>query len=134
VITEACVPQHACKELTGDYRSVGDARKMVRDTLAEWEITGTPAEDIELLVSELVTNAVVHGGPPVTLALYRYGHIVRGEVRDHGAMVPLIPRQPDAEATRGRGLHIVDFNADKWGADPLPGGGKVVWFLVSVTP
>ncbi|NUK04215.1 ATP-binding protein [Streptomyces lunaelactis] len=109
-----------------ERRSVPAARAFVRETIADWGL-GARADDVLLCVSELATNALVHGVPPgrgYRLRLWLYGDgLLRVEVHDSGDGQPSV-REPDGES--GRGLMLVDALADKWGVgerDP----GKIVW-------
>ena len=83
---------------------------------------------VELLVSELVTNAVVHASsaPRIEVQLSLRG--VRVEVFDEDPTMPA-HRIPDAGRPGGRGLHLLDQLASRWGAEPRE-DGKVVWFEV----
>ena len=85
-------------------------------------------EDAVLLVSELVTNSVLHGGPPVVVArrLRRRGPAGAGPGRLVGAAGPAA-RRPGDEG--GRGLALVDTLSSDWGVDPQP-DGKHVWFVL----
>jgi anti-sigma regulatory factor (Ser/Thr protein kinase) len=93
------------------------------------------AETLVLLVSELVTNAVVHTGCPAVLRLLLTGvcedagggpaGTVRLEVADSCDRAPA-PRRADDDATGGRGLALVDGLADRWGWCP-EGAGKRIW-------
>lgn len=82
--------------------------------------------DLPLLVSELVTNACVHGGDPMTLRLELNRTRVRVEVEDG---VPGWPgmQSPTDRDSGGRGLLIVDSLSHVWGIDQAAAGGKVVW-------
>ena len=82
--------------------------------------------DLPLLVSELVTNACVHGGDPVTLRLELSRTRVRVEVEDG---VPGWPgmQTPTDRDSGGRGLLIVDSLSHVWGIDHAAAGGKIVW-------
>lgn len=84
------------------------------------------AEIAALLVTELVTNAVVHARTEVTLRIQRHEAVVRFEVHD-GSPRSLAPRPADTGAADGRGLQLVDKLADAWGSDTDP-AGKTVWF------
>ena len=90
----------------------------------------TLVEDVELVVSELVANAVRHGAGTITLVLALLPDGVRVAVADQG---PGAPTLVDAglERTDGRGLALVDRLAAEWGVDRLPDGGKEVWCVVS---
>ena len=122
------VLEEASTRLSADPASARAARRFVRDALASAE-----SEDLEdtvtLLVSELVTNAVVHGGGEVEVLVRLLPGSVRVEVRDASAVAP-IPRVADDEDTSGRGLALVETLARRWGVDPVAGGGKAVWFEV----
>lgn len=87
-------------------------------------------DDAKLLVSELVTNAVLHGRPDITLRLRLGPPSIGFSVHDDGPSIPSdVASAPDPEATGGRGLMIVDQLASSWGvvvSDPPP--GKSVWF------
>ncbi|MFC6594288.1 ATP-binding protein [Kitasatospora paranensis] len=106
------------------------ARELVRRTLHEVlrdDGRGMPAavvDDAELAVSELVTNAVRHGGPPIALRLVVTDDRVSIEVRDGGNGHPVL-RRPDADAVSGRGLALVRAVAEEWGVRQ-DGAGKVV--------
>jgi anti-sigma regulatory factor (Ser/Thr protein kinase) len=85
--------------------------------------------EAELLVSEIVTNGLVHGDSDVFLCVRRYSHTVRVEVRDSNpcpAHAIVLPGTED-EAEGGRGLLIVSTLATAWGNSPS-GRGKTVWF------
>ncbi|MEV6958919.1 ATP-binding protein [Streptomyces sp. NPDC051207] len=90
--------------------------------LGEWE----RGDDVLLCVSELTTNALVHGVPPGRRFLLRMrhdGHGVRVEVHDSGDGVPRIADRADEG---GRGLLLVAALADRWGVGARS-PGKVVW-------
>lgn len=114
-----------------DRRSVGQAREFTREALTDWSVTDR-SDDVLLCVSELATNALLHGVPPgrgfqLRLAL---DGVLRVEVHDSGSGEV---RAPDIspESERGRGLLLLAAVADKWGVgDRNP--GKVVWCEFSV--
>ncbi|MDE3206938.1 MAG: SpoIIE family protein phosphatase [Acidobacteriota bacterium] len=76
-------------------------------------------------MSELATNAALHGDPPITVRVVRNGAL-RIEVEDSGRQAPILLRQ-GVDAMTGRGLSMVSRVVSRWGVDPLPSGGKVVW-------
>jgi anti-sigma regulatory factor (Ser/Thr protein kinase) len=86
-----------------------------------------------LLVSEVVTNAVLHARTPVTLTVEVADEVVRITVRDGSPVQPRIHAFAPTSAT-GRGLRLLDRLAKRWGvyADPAT-GGKVVWFELGET-
>ncbi|MFG3116780.1 ATP-binding protein [Streptomyces sp. NPDC048197] len=115
-----------------ERHSVALAREFTRTALADWDLKQR-AEDIVLCVSELATNALLHGVPPgrgyrLWLSLPEAARgTLRIEVHDSGGGEPCVPAAAvtgDAEA--GRGLLLVAALADAWGiGERLP--GKVVW-------
>ncbi len=107
--------------------AVREARSAVRTWLGERR-TADPdlLGDIVLSVSELTTNAVVHGLPPVWLGLRLSGSTLRVEVHDGSPDPPIPVVDADAMATRGRGMAIIAATADRYGVDP-DHGGKIVW-------
>ena len=116
--------------VAGDARTPTEARLFVTDTLASWGEDDL-ADVVELLVSELVTNVVVHTevAPRVSVRLGR--DIVHVEVFDADPTMPA-PRTPDRHATSGRGIPLVEMLSLDWGTTPVS-GGKVVWFDVART-
>ncbi|MEU9962419.1 SpoIIE family protein phosphatase [Streptomyces sp. NPDC050982] len=102
----------------------GRARRLARKALSRWGLEEL-TDSLELLVSEVVTNAVRYTSRPVTLRLLRTD-VLRCEVGDD---VPQLPRLRQARATDegGRGLYLVNKLARRWGATRLS-TGKVVWF------
>ena len=85
-------------------------------------------EDAVLLVSELVTNSVVHGGPPVIVAVDCDGDALQVRVRDGSPVLPARRTAGHGEEG-GRGLALVDTMSADWGVDPQP-DGKHVWFVL----
>ncbi|MBN0044965.1 ATP-binding protein [Streptomyces actuosus] len=119
-------------EIRPDPTEVGRARRWARSRLAGSGIeAGDPlAETLILLVSELVTNAVVHTGLPAVLRLSlpcvaAESAPVRLEVADGSGRAP-VPRCAGDDATGGRGLALVDGLADRWGWS-AEGAGKRIW-------
>ncbi|MGV9938832.1 ATP-binding protein [Streptomyces sp. NPDC003401] len=119
-------------EIRPDPAEVGRARRWARSRLAGSGIGADEplAETLILLVSELVTNAVVHTGCPAVLRLSlpdaEAGRTtVRLEVADGSGRAP-VPRCAGDEATGGRGLALVDGLADRWGWS-VEGHGKRIW-------
>jgi GAF domain-containing protein/anti-sigma regulatory factor (Ser/Thr protein kinase) len=117
--------------LTEEPDAVPTARRYVRDRLK-----GTPLEhrsdDAELIVTELVTNASLHGRPPIVLDVDVDEDRVRMEVGDSSAGAPVRPlRGP--EVMTGRGLLLVESFSDRWGLDRRD-EGKTVWAEVGLSP
>ncbi|WP_051969960.1 ATP-binding protein [Kitasatospora azatica] len=115
--------------VAADPAEVGRARQWVRARLLA--VGADPragyAETLVLVVSELVTNAVVHTGRPAVLRLLwpEGDRAVRVEVTDASGAAPL-PRHASGDATNGRGLELVDLLCERWGWYPH-GSGKLVW-------
>ncbi len=103
-----------------------EARHFVRDFLDDDD--GQLVSTVELLVSEMVTNAVLHttGAPTVDIQLTT--DVVRVEVYDDDPTLPEA-RTPDEASVGGRGLVLLENMAGRWGAEPID-GGKVVWFEI----
>nr|WP_202524025.1 ATP-binding protein [Kitasatospora sp. SID7827] len=118
-----------------DPAEVSRARRWVRDRLraAGIDQDSAVAETLVLVVSELVTNAVVHTGSPAVLRLLvpadpaAVPPAVRVEVADASRTAPA-PRHAgaDQDATNGRGLELVELLCERWGWYP-EGSGKRVW-------
>ncbi|MEV8530662.1 ATP-binding protein [Streptomyces sp. NPDC051211] len=131
--------------LPARYEAVRGARSFTRSTLGQWGLEDR-FDDVSLVVSELVTNALRHalpkdarGGeqdPPVRLHLMRWSTRLVCAVRDPSEDSPggcFSPEKTDenSDAESGRGLFLVDSYSDSWGWHPLAGRltGKVVWAL-----
>ncbi|MBP0456658.1 ATP-binding protein [Streptomyces montanisoli] len=110
------------------------AREFVRHALIIWGVPGR-GDDAELIVSELVANAVTHTsgadtgeGAVVEVRLRLCDACLRVEVWDAGDGEPGIPgRSDDAEAESGRGLFLVEALSRRWGSRLMTDHGKVVW-------
>ncbi|TXS49264.1 serine/threonine protein phosphatase [Streptomyces sp. uw30] len=105
-------------------QTAGQARRLTRRTLGEWGLDAL-VETTELLVSEIVANAVRFASRPITLRLL-HTDVLRCEVGDDS---PVVPRMRHAQLSDegGRGLFLVDQLAQRWGATRVS-TGKVVWF------
>lgn len=104
---------------------IGEARRFTRDQLKEWGLDSI-ADNAILMISELVTNAILHGGDGAVLTLLANDLKVRAEIRDSSPSLPVV-RKYSETATTGRGMVIVDALASDWGTYAVD-GGKVVWF------
>jgi anti-sigma regulatory factor (Ser/Thr protein kinase) len=126
-------PQHsAMTHLEADLAAPRRARMFVRERLERWRHPEL-VRDAELLVSELVTNAVMHSGEPhLTLRVDADREAVWVTVGDHSDG---LPRRMDAAPTdvTGRGLALVERLASDWGVDVTP-WGKEVWFVLAARP
>ncbi|MCH0540117.1 SpoIIE family protein phosphatase [Streptomyces sp. MUM 203J] len=121
-------------ESVGDWRlpreprSVGRARELARDRLAAWGLDPL-VDTVELLVSELVTNALRYGEGEIRLRLLRDRTLVC-EVWDAGFVQPR-RRRARAEDEGGRGLQLVGMLSAGWGSRRTP-RGKTVWFELAL--
>jgi anti-sigma regulatory factor (Ser/Thr protein kinase) len=101
------------------------ARRLLTTALRETGCADELIDRVVLVGSELVTNAVVHGGGSPKLRLSVLPDGARLEVHDNGAGLPEQPEQDDT-MTSGRGMLIVERSADSWGTEPDE-SGKWVW-------
>lgn len=112
-------------DLPHDLGSVRESRRFLRDVLGRWGL-GTMEDAAQLVVSELVTNAITHAASACQLRLARRPSTVRVEVVDTGAGIP-DPQPESPSGEHGRGMHIVTVLCLAWGTEVLAEGGKVVW-------
>jgi anti-sigma regulatory factor (Ser/Thr protein kinase)/PAS domain-containing protein len=112
--------------------AVMHARRFTARTLRAWKIA-EQADAVLLVVSELVTNALVHTQGAVRLELTHSADRVRVAVSDSSPRAPAKPVIVDWEATGGRGLLLVEATSASWGSVPV-GGGKQVWSEIVVPP
>lgn len=117
--------------LKRELTSVRQARRLVTTQLSDWNQTET-ADTAELLVSELVTNALRHTRGPLRLNLQIRSDRLRCEVEDTNSAGP-IRRTVDADAEDGRGMELLDMLADAWGGTRTA-TGKTVWFELTAKP
>jgi anti-sigma regulatory factor (Ser/Thr protein kinase) len=108
---------------------VGLARRLVSAHLIDWKINGETGEVTVLLVSELVTNAMRHGGAPIRLVADTTLSGVRVEVYDGNSDAFPAVRNIRPDAPGGRGLRLVEALADRWGTLEAD-DGKCVWFEI----
>ncbi|MFB9678073.1 ATP-binding protein [Streptosporangium vulgare] len=117
-----------CWDIPRDPATVGEARRMTRDTFTGWGLPSGFVDDAVLVVGELVANATVYGEEPIRLSPWGMAQGVCVRVTDHGSGWPR-PLDLGQDASHGRGLAIVEAPADRWGVVPVKagGGGKTVW-------
>ncbi|GII83883.1 hypothetical protein Ssi03_18730 [Sphaerisporangium siamense] len=120
--------------------SVHAARSYASGSLCGWGM-GDIAGDLELVVSELATNALRHGllldrrdaarraTEPIRMSMIRRDSLVTCAFADPGAAPPVM-RDPSPLEPGGMGLHIVESMSLRWGWHPLPPAGKVVWAVL----
>lgn len=118
--------------LPADTTAPSAARQAARQALARWRLAPL-ADSVLLAVSELVTNAVRHGRPPVHLSMRCCGRRLSVAVADRDADRLPSDSMPGMSAEGGRGLAIVQAVATKTGSRRDP-QGKVVWAEFDVEP
>jgi len=108
-----------------DLAHLGDAREHVARLAEAWGFGD--ATELEVVFSELVTNAIRHAGAAAVIECRLLGSgAFEVAVTDHGDGIPA-PVLPYEGATRGHGMRIVDSLSDTWGVRPGGAGGKTVW-------
>jgi anti-sigma regulatory factor (Ser/Thr protein kinase) len=118
-------------DLPASPRSVPAARRHARRTAREAGLPEDTSDVLHLLVSELVTNAVMHAGTDVRLHIVVTPDEIRVEVCDQAGLHPRL-RTHSVASTTGRGLRLLSALASSWGVDELPDGGKMVWAVLPV--
>ncbi|HYH12601.1 MAG TPA: ATP-binding protein, partial [Thermomicrobiales bacterium] len=139
VLAVSCMPKDTTRRatlaLSVDVRAPREARDFVREVLAEWGVGDELVDATQLCVSELVTNAVIHGGVDKALAL---------ELDDQGWLTALVHdsggagnvehlADEDFSLVSGRGLTLVEAMSDDWGTDSSQ-DGTTVWCELRVVP
>jgi PAS domain S-box-containing protein len=118
-------PQAAAHTLPAAPTSSRLARRITQDALRDFGLDEF-ADTAALLVSEVVTNALLHAGSEIRLQVLRRDDGIRIEVRDTSAVLPA-PKRHDDDSTTGRGLDLLEMLASSWGAEGR-NSGKIVWF------
>lgn len=114
-------------ELDGDPDAPARGRHAAEGVLSDWGCEGPAREDLLLVVSELVTNAVLHGAEPIVVTLVRDSERVRVEVTDADPDSSPYSSRVTKESVAGRGLSVVTRLAAAWGWRADPGARKTVW-------
>lgn len=133
-----CLPRIATRALSAEAGSVRAARDFTIATLRRWG-TAQSSQDIAVVVSELLTNALGHALPgpggtgprgSVRLGLLQQGRWVLCAVADPSKAAP-VPRTPGSLAEAGHGLQMICAFSDRWGYTTPSDAGKVVWAMFS---
>ncbi|MBU6531278.1 SpoIIE family protein phosphatase [Streptomyces sp. NPDC057245] len=111
--------------------AVRHARRFTRRTLRSWDVADDTIDGVLLIVSELVTNALVHTDGQVRLDLALIGARLRAAVADASPRTPVKPTSIGWEATGGRGILLVEAMSATWGTLPVS-GGKQVWSEIAL--
>jgi hypothetical protein len=129
-----CFPRIALRTPGLEPGSISAARHFTTLTLERWGLAQRE-DDVAVVVSEMLTNALQHGLPqvpshvdrPIRLGLMHAGPRIMAAVCDPSDQLP-VARDPGWLAENGRGLHVIACLADRWGSCTTPGqSGKVVW-------
>ena len=137
----ACFPGIATRSQGVDASRVHAARDFTISTLRRWGVAGR-CEDIAIVVSELLTNALRHASPrsggarsgwPIRLDLFQPGQCVVCAVADPSRTAP-VPERPGYFSETGRGLQVVAALSDQWGYTIPSDMGKVLWAMFSARP
>jgi anti-sigma regulatory factor (Ser/Thr protein kinase) len=122
----------AQRAFPGHPESVPTARHFVSNAVAD--VPKEIADRVALMVSELATNAIRHGGSDFEVLVELTSDELHVEIADSGEGSPTVHRALPLDAS-GRGLHIVESLSDKWGVRRATSGiGKTVWFTLSLAP
>ncbi|MCK9920981.1 ATP-binding protein [Frankia sp. AgPm24] len=131
--TTRCPPAtHILAELPYLPSAVPQARHVLREGMRLASIPEDVRSTAELLVSELVTNAVKYGEPPLWLFIEMRPGLIHASVSDTSTVLPQ-RRTADADAEGGRGLLVLDALAGSWGTVAAE-SGKYLWFDLPVPP
>lgn len=140
-VAVACRARIAMRALGADVGSVRAARTFTAATLRRWG-AAQRSQDITIVVSELLANALRHALPgpgdarnrrPIRLGLLQRRPWVLCAVADPSNAVP-VPQVPDSFAEGGRGLQMICALSDRWGYTSLGDSGKVVWAVFYSRP
>jgi anti-sigma regulatory factor (Ser/Thr protein kinase) len=119
------------RQFPHDPRSVTQARRFVTQSLEE--LPPDLRDAVEMMVSELATNCVLHTESDFTVDLEQVDDELHVEVSDNGRGRPVL-RPPDPTSISGRGLRTVELLSDAWGVRPHGDApGKTVWFRVTLS-
>ena len=106
--------------------AASSARRFV-SSVTEGIVDERRAHDLEVLVSEIVSNGILHAGTTMELVVSTSDDVVRVELVDQDSGAPVLRKAPGPDG--GYGLRIVAGLARRWGVDPHP-QGKTVWFEI----
>ncbi|GLW12525.1 hypothetical protein Misp01_76530 [Microtetraspora sp. NBRC 13810] len=129
----AADPATAAWSAPADPTAVGEARHLVAQFLTMWHLEELHTE-VTTTVSELVTNAVLHGCAPIAVTMIRSGRFLRVQVADSSPAWNLPAGTATLEDEGGRGLQIVEAYTHEWGVKPELDGGKTVWAQWDIPP
>ena len=117
-------------DLPTDEQAPSRARRLLREAICPVHAASV-LDSAQLLVSELVTNGIRYGAPPLSVLVDCDGSAgLRVTVSDGGSRGVPRARQAHAQEESGRGLALIDYISDAWGIEP-PEEGKAVWFSLA---
>ncbi|MFB7175231.1 ATP-binding protein [Streptomyces sp. NPDC056254] len=128
-------PSHSRSfQIAADIQAVPKTRRLVLAVVRGWNLrlTGETLDELALLCSEIIANAVRHTTGPSTVTVLWTGTRLRVEVTDTAPELPF-PRGCTHHAESGRGLMLIAAIATDWGTTPTP-TGKAVWFEMTPPP
>ena len=125
----ALVAEHVVR---ADPASVGEARRVLRRTLAAWDVAESDASRAELCLSELVTNALIHTSGGCRVRLELADRRLTARVLDNGAAVaPRMPPRGETLEGHGYGLRLVEAVSSSWGRS-ADGEDASTWFTLDL--
>ncbi len=120
----------AVHDVPADPAGVGGARRFLRTTLDGWGVDQDTSDTVQLCLSELVTNALIHTQAGCGVRVLLEDGILTTTVRDYGNQdTAPVADADDPMRTHGRGLQLVDALASRWGSE-LDAVGTTVWFVL----
>jgi anti-sigma regulatory factor (Ser/Thr protein kinase) len=122
-------PREARLRVAPEKRAVPATRSLLRRLMASWRMPELLEGYLELLATEIVTNAVIHAGTELDVTVTYTGDAVRLDVLDRDGTLP-VPRDAAPDAEGGRGLWMMQQLSLAHGIEATP-GGKRVWFTVA---
>jgi anti-sigma regulatory factor (Ser/Thr protein kinase) len=126
ILNESSISWFEVLVLPPDHAGASEARAFVGAHLVSHDLLYL-IDDIQLVVSELATNALVHGQPPVIVTIEEQRLDVLVTVSDESPELPLALPRENVTASSGRGLSIVELVSSEWGTNIRLDGGKSVW-------
>lgn len=137
----ACFPEIAAPASAVDASRIRAARDFTISTLQRWGVAER-REDVAVVVSEMLTNALLHAlpaaghartGRPIRLGLLQPERGVMCAVADPSRVAPVL-QQPEHLGETGRGLHVIAALSDQWGCTIPTALGKIIWATFSTRP
>jgi anti-sigma regulatory factor (Ser/Thr protein kinase) len=120
-------------DMPPDASAVGEARRFLRATLADWSIAPDTTDQAVLCLSELATNALIHTGGGCHVRVELHDGVLTTRVHDNGASVePHVRAHDDSLHGSGHGLRLVDALVDSWGRT-TDAHSAAVWFALAVS-